>query len=124
MTTISKGLGGALAAAAISGWSSVAIADHFNGTCADELNAVEMAINAGRFTGKKAESDRTNLLAKLGAADRKIELNKYSDAVSKLEDISNTATALANAQPNSKLDSAENINEAVIDAIICVPNER
>jgi len=51
---------------------------------------------------------------------RKVSLGKYSDAVDKLEDISDKATQLAIATPKSKLDDATAINIAVTDAIGCV----
>ena len=75
--------------------------------------------NRCRCSGKRADSDQSNLLAKYAAAVGKISLGKYSDAIDKLEDISDKATALADA-PKAKLDDATAINEAVSAAIWCV----
>ncbi len=89
------------------------------GECAYELAAVGVAIDAATFLSKNADMDESNLLAKLEAAGAKVALDKYSDAVDKLEDISDKATALANA-PKAKLDDATGINGAVAAAIACV----
>lgn len=89
--------------------------------CGNELNDVESAILYANFTGKRAATDQSNLLAKLAAADSKITLKKYSDAVDKLLNISDTATALADA-PKPKLEDASGINDAVTVAIGCVGN--
>lgn len=88
------------------------------GDCATELNAVGAAIDAGSFLGQGP--DQSNLLAKLRAADAKVDLGKYSDAIDKLTDISDKATALANAK-KQKLDpeDAVVINDAVGVAIAC-----
>jgi hypothetical protein len=71
------------------------------------------------FLGRNASTDQSNLLAKLEAAAAKVRLNKYDDAVDKLQNISDTATALADA-PKQKLDDASRINSAVVTAIGCV----
>lgn len=109
----------ALMSAAMSGWAPVARADHFTGSCGSELNAVEAAIEGSVFLGSKATTEESNLLAKLEAANAKILLGKFSDAVDKLQEISDRATALADA-PKPKLEDATGINEAVVDAIACV----
>ena len=93
------------------------------GNCATELNAVEAAILNSQFTGNKAATDQSNLLVKLQAAEAKVTLAKYSDAVDKLQDISDTATALASAA-KAKLTDATAINNAVIAATACVANLR
>lgn len=46
-------------------------------------------------------------------------MGKFSDAVDKLQDISDKATALAGAA-RPKLEDASGINSAVVDAIRCV----
>ena len=46
-------------------------------------------------------------------------MNKFDDAVDKLQNISDTATALADA-PKQKLEDASGINWAVVTAIGCV----
>jgi len=109
----------ALLAAATAAWVGAARADHITGACAVELNAVEAAINAAVFQGQRANSDKSNLLAKLDAADAKVDLAKFSDAVDKLGEISDKATELANAS-KPKLADATGINTAVSDAIACV----
>jgi hypothetical protein len=119
MTNRSKMAVVVLLSAAMVGSAQVARADHFTGSCGSELNAVEAAIESGVFLGNKATTDESNLLAKLEAADAKIFLGKFSDAVDKLQDISDRATALADA-PKPKLEDATGINGAVVDAIACV----
>ncbi|HJV26570.1 MAG TPA: hypothetical protein VJ673_12855 [Aromatoleum sp.] len=112
-----------LAAALISAIGTIAAgqahATHYTVACGTELNAVEAAIMAGLFLGKNASGDQGNLLAKLDAAAAKILLQKYADAIDKLEDVSNTATALAGAS-KPKLDDATAINSSVRAAIGCV----
>ena len=119
MTNVKKGFAAMLLIATVGGWTGAASAEHFTGPCASELNAVETAIESGVFLGKKAATDQSNLLAKLEAAGAKLALEKYDDAVDKLQSISDTSTALANA-PKPKLDDASGINEAVVTAIACV----
>lgn len=94
-------------------------ASHYTGSCSQELNAVEASINSGVFLGRKASTDKTNLLAKLDAANAKISQAKYGDAIDKLMDISDTATVLADAT-KPKLDDATGINTAVSAAITCI----
>lgn len=108
-----------LLSAAMSGWAGFAGADHFSGACESQLNALEAAIENAVFLGNNASSDRSNLLAKLEAAAAKLEMGKFSDAVDKLQDISDKATALA-AAAKPKLEDAGGINSAVVDAISCV----
>lgn len=91
----------------------------YSGQCATELNGVEAAILGSAFIGQKAGTDQSNLLAKLSAAEAKVQLSKFSDAVDKLMDISDTATALAGAA-KPKLADATAINTAVIAAVTCV----
>ena len=118
--TDKKKLGAAiLLCATVGGWSGATLADHFTGACAIQLNATETAIQTAIFLGRNASTDRTNLLAKLQAAGAKVGLTKYSDAVDKLQNISDTATALANA-PKPKIEDASGINAAVVTAIGCV----
>jgi len=96
-------------------------ASHIEGACADQLNAVEAAIAAARFTGMNAEMDQTRMLAKLDAADAKVDQEKYSDAIDKLDEIASKADELATA-PKSKLNGndATIIIEKVAYAIGCV----
>lgn len=110
---------GALLATLCAFGAGPAAASHYTGSCSTELNAVETAIDDAVFLGKKAGTDESNLDAKLDAAAAKIALQKYSDAIDKLENISDTATALAGA-PKPKLDDATGINSAVSAAITCV----
>ncbi|MGE5128333.1 MAG: hypothetical protein ACM3IK_01780 [Sphingomonadaceae bacterium] len=119
MTNMQRGAAVVMLSAAVGGWTGVARANHFTDACASELNAVETAIESGVFLGKNASTDQSNLLAKLEAAAAKISLTKYDDAVDKLQNISDTATALADA-PKQKLEDASGINAAVVIAIDCV----
>src|SRR5690606_30236564 len=105
--------------AMLAAWTETASAYPFGGSCGSELSAVGAAIQSAEFLGRKAATDQTNLMAKLEAAAAKVQLTKYSDAVDKLQDISDTATALADA-PKPKLEDATGINTAVIEAIACV----
>jgi hypothetical protein len=102
--------------------ASPAYADHpdYSGlACGGDLNAVGEAIDRAQFVGRTATTSQSNLLAKLANAATKISQKKYPDAIDKLEDISNTATALADAQ-KPKLEDATAINEATTAAILCV----
>jgi hypothetical protein len=96
-----------------------ASAGHFGGSCGESLNAVEQAIDDAVFMGKRADTNESNLLAKLEAANAKIGQEKPTDAIDKLLDISDKATAWADA-PKAKLEEATGINGAVADAIACV----
>jgi len=108
-----------LAAALILMSTGMANAGHFTGDCSTELNAVEAAIVAGTYSGNRAATNQSNLLAKLEAADAKIGLGKNDGAIDKLMDISDKATAWAGAR-KAKLDDATDINNAVANAIACV----
>lgn len=111
-----------VALAAMGAWVGPASADEFasySGECAIELNAVGQAIEDATFLGNKAPTDESSLLAKLDAANAKVALKKYDDAVDKLMNIVSTATALANAA-KPKLDSAYGINTAAGAAMDCV----
>lgn len=111
----------ALAVSLMLGPVAVANAGHFSGDCYVELNAVEAAIDNAVFMGKRADTNESNLRAKLEAADAKLSQDKPSDAIDKLEDISDKATDWAEA-PKAKLDDddATGINNAVAAAIACV----
>ncbi|HEX6362254.1 MAG TPA: hypothetical protein VFZ93_04830 [Albitalea sp.] len=83
------------------------------------LNAVETAIASAWVQN---ERDRTNLQSKLATANSKTLAQptpKWDDANTKLEDISNTATALANAA-KPKLNDGGAINSAVLAAQACI----
>ena len=90
-----------------------------DGWCGDQLTAVQTAIDGGFYSGKKATSNMSNLVMKLEAADAKLTLHKFGDAIDKLYDISEKATAWADA-PKAKLDDATAINYAVADAMTCI----
>ena len=119
MTNRIKAVALALLMAGMGAWASAARADHFAGACAFELNAVEAAIKGATFLGQNATTDQSNLLVKLEAAGAKVNEGKFSDAVDKLDDISDKATALAGA-PKAKLADGSVINAAVAAAIACV----
>lgn len=114
-----RAMTGALLTALCALGAGPAAATHYAGPCGTELNAVEAAILGGQFLGRKAGTDQSNLITKLDAAAAKIALQKYSDAIDKLENISDTATALAGAT-KPKLNDATGINSAVSTAITCV----
>lgn len=91
----------------------------FDGACATELNALESSIQSASFIGPKASTDQSNLLAKLTAAEAKVTQRKFSDAIDKLTDITDTATALATAA-KPKLVDATAINTSTAAAMACV----
>ena len=96
-------------------------ADHYVGACSVELNSVHAAIAGATFYGATGETNRSLMLAKLEAANAKIALLKYSDAIDKLDDISAKATELVNAaKPKLSSESGTVINTAVSSAIGCV----
>lgn len=86
-----------------------------NFACASFLNAAGEKITAARFEGKNAVADQKNLISKLDAAYSKLIVNppKYEDAITKLENISQTAYELSSAD-KPKLDSAA--ATAIMDA--------
>jgi len=98
---------------------SESYAESYTGQCDEQLSAVEGSIGSAHFIGNKAATNRSNLLAKLAEAQAKVYREKYADAITKLGDISETATELANAS-KPKLDDASAINYAVSSAISCV----
>jgi hypothetical protein len=87
--------------------------------CGVAMGDVATAIEAGTYYGRKADSNESSLEVKLVAAETKLTYYKFEDAVDKLYDISEKATAWADA-PKSKLDDATAINYAVADAISCI----
>jgi hypothetical protein len=94
-------------------------AEPYTGQCDDLLAAIGQKIESAHFIGNKAETDRSNLFAKLAEAQAKVYLKKYNDSITKLGNISDTSTALANAR-KPKLEDASAINYAVSNAIGCV----
>lgn len=115
--TISSGLIAAAMLFSAMGNASAA----YSGPCQAQFTTLEFAIRNAVFLGAKASTDQTNLLAKLGAAQAKAteEPPKFGDAIDKLQDISDTASALANAT-KPKLQDATAINTAVIDTMRCL----
>lgn len=87
--------------------------------CGEEMKSVYEAIDAAVFHGKKADMDESRMLAKYDAAAAKLGLYKFSDAIDKLDDIAEKATALATAK-KPKLNDATDINDAVGAAIRCI----
>jgi hypothetical protein len=87
--------------------------------CSTQITAVETAIGLAGFLTRKADSNRSNLFVKLAAAEAKLDCGKPADAIDKLEDISDKATAWAGA-PKPKLENATGINGAVGEALLCL----
>jgi len=98
---------------------SESYAESYAGQCDDLLAVVGQKIESANFLGNKAETNPSNLLAKLDGVQAQIYLEIYSDVITKLGNISDTATDLANA-PKPKLEDASTINYAVSNAIDCV----
>jgi len=95
-------------------------------SCDASLDAVDLAIDTAIFIESSnpkragnADTNRSNLLAKLADARVKLAEHKYGDASTKLTDISDKATAWEEAQ-KQKLEDASGINYAVVDASICI----
>jgi hypothetical protein len=101
------------------------------GDCAYEVGKVDEAIMAGDFLGSskpaskwtksktKIGNNQSNLLAKLDAAEAKINLDKFSDAIDKFYYLSERATVLATAQKPKLVDASE-INSTAGAAMACV----
>jgi len=91
----------------------------------DVQSAIEIAIfidsGNARKKGADAETNRSNLLAKLDDARAKVGLHKWSDAIDKLTDISDKATLWTDAD-KQKLEDASEINYAVSAGINCIGN--
>jgi hypothetical protein len=87
--------------------------------CSTEITDVGEAIDGAVYSGQKATSNKSNLFAKLAAAEAKLDCGKPADAIDKLEDISDKATAWADA-PKPKLEDATGINGAVGAALLCI----
>jgi len=87
--------------------------------CYDQMSDVYDAINYGDFYGRNAEMNKANILAKYDAAHAKLQFYKFSDAIDKLDDIADKATALATAG-KPKLDDSTAITEAVSAAMTCI----
>ena len=87
--------------------------------CDVEMSDVLYAINGGDYMGRKADMDKSNMLAKYDAAKAKLGFYKFSDAIDKLLDTSDKATALATAGKPKLVDSTA-ITESVSAAIQCV----
>jgi len=89
--------------------------------CSVSIYSVRTAIEDAEYMGRHAVSSESNLIVKLDSAEAKLTCGKVSDAVAKLEEISNKATDLASIpSPKTKLDSAADINAAVSAAIVCL----
>ena len=80
------------------------------------LDAVNAAIIAATF---KSAKDESNMLLKVTAAKSKAGEGKWGDVIYKLDDITTTAAALANAA-KPKLDSDDGIAAAAYQAAQCV----
>ena len=78
------------------------------------------AIGATGFYGKKGK-DQSGLVSKALAAKSYVADHKYSDAISKLDDIVTKVTGLLDA-PKEKIDAlgGELIVDTTIDAMYCV----
>ena len=81
---------------------------------------VSEAIAATSFYGKRGK-DQSGLLSKAMAANAYVKDHKYSDAISKLDDIITKVTGLLDA-PKEKIDAlgGELIVDTTIDAMYCV----
>ena len=87
--------------------------------CQSDLDALKSAISLATFTGKNAPTDKANLLAKVTAAESKLDEGKTQDAVAKIEDIKSAVNKLAAGNKLGAAD-AKAINEAADTAIACL----
>ena len=87
--------------------------------CTSELDEVAAAIDAGDF---KNEKDRTRLNGKVIQAQAKVDLDKCSDALDKLDDIDEKVAALSDGVRKNKLSPAAAIAimDATADAAQCI----
>lgn len=99
--------------------AGIASASHLSGACGDELNAVQAAIDDANFLTNSADRNKDNLEQKLDDARVKLTQDKPGDAIDKLDDISQKATAWQDA-PKPKLKDASGINGAVDAASACI----
>lgn len=117
---IAIALCGALQATSAFAWSD---ASQYNGTqpCDNELNTVGYAIWTAQFTGQKPAIDQANLLSKLDSARAKVGLQKYADALGKLDDLHLSVENMVGA-PKPKLAeaSAGAIYTALGSAALCI----
>jgi hypothetical protein len=109
----------AVAMAAAFGWVGIGNVRAAVEPCGAEIDAVRTSIEQARFDGKNSVSDQSNLLAKVDVAASKVVEGKLTDAAAKLQDVADTAVALASA-PKPKLDDAGGITAAVDAAITCL----
>jgi len=89
------------------------------GDCSSELGAVASAIASGDFT---SEMDRTRLDGKVVQAQAKVDLDKCSDALDKLDDINGKVADLSDAIGKQKLSpaAATAIMDATATAAQCI----
>ena len=106
-----------LCAIAMSVASQGALADGH--PCPGELDAVDAAIAAATFNGKRGEIDRLGMFGKVDEAIRKLKEEKYGDAMQKLLDISAKAEALATS-PKQKLEDDTDIQTSIYYANQCI----
>ena len=85
-------------------------------SCQTELDALRSAIGSATFTNQK---DQVNLIAKLDAAEDKLEQGKTDDAVAK---ITNIRTAVERLAAGGKVDpqEAKAIDDAAAAAVTCL----
>lgn len=89
------------------------------GDCSSELDAVADAIAAGDFRNEK---DRTRLHGKVIQAQAKVDLDKCSDAIDKLDDIDDKVSALSDGNRKQKLppEDAMDIMDETAIAALCI----
>jgi hypothetical protein len=83
------------------------------------LDGVSDAIVAAGFDPAKLSPSQASLMSKLSSANDKTKARKWGDAIAKLDDLSDSATAMAGAA-KPKLRSADGINAAVVAATNCL----
>ena len=85
-------------------------------TCQTELGALQSAIGSATFTNQK---DQVNLIAKLDAAEDKLEQGKTDDAVAKITNIRSAVEKLA-AGGKVDQEGADAIDDAAAAAVTCL----
>jgi hypothetical protein len=84
--------------------------------CQTELDALRSAIGSATFTNQK---DQNNLIAKLDAAEDKLEQGKTDDAVAKITNIRTAVEKLA-AGGKVNQEGADAIDDAAAAAVTCL----
>lgn len=93
-------------------WASIA-------DCILAIDTLELQVQASSFFGQNAAKDEAGLLAKLSAAEQKVGVGKFADAIAKLEEFSAKVRTLADSGKLDQADAAV-LAEGAQAAIACI----